>query len=42
LLSQKGGSTGIHWRCIAKFKGLESDVVIITDVNEDTEAFARE
>jgi hypothetical protein len=41
-LRQKGGSTGIRWRSIAKFKGLESDVVIITDVNEDAEAFARE
>ena len=30
----------IRWRSIAKFKGLEEDVVVITDINPDAEAFA--
>jgi hypothetical protein len=29
----------IRWRSIAKFKGLESDVVVITDVNDDAAEF---
>jgi hypothetical protein len=29
----------IRWRSIAKFKGLESDVVVITDVNEQAKGF---
>ncbi|MFZ4079362.1 MAG: NERD domain-containing protein [Microbacteriaceae bacterium] len=43
-LRQEGGGGGgaIRWRSISKFKGLESDVVIITDINEEAEAFARE
>jgi len=30
----------IRWRSIAKFKGLESDVVVLTDINESSRAFA--
>jgi hypothetical protein len=43
-LRQEGGGGGgaIRWRSISKFKGLESDVVIITDINEEAEAFALE
>ena len=29
----------IRWRSIAKFKGLESDVVVITDINEKSKDF---
>ncbi len=31
----------IRWRSIAKFKGLESDVVVITDVNEQAKEFIK-
>lgn len=30
----------IRWRSIAKFKGLESDVVVLTDINDDAAEFA--
>jgi hypothetical protein len=29
----------IRWRSIAKFKGLESDVVVITDINDNAKDF---
>ncbi len=35
-----GGGGALRWRSIPKFKGLESDVVIITDINEEAEEFA--
>jgi superfamily I DNA/RNA helicase len=31
----------IRWRSIAKFKGLESDVVVITDVNDHAREFVQ-
>ena len=32
----------IRWRSIMKYKGLDSDVVIITDINNDSKKFAEE
>lgn len=32
----------IRWRSIMKFKGLDSDVVIITDINKESKRFAEE
>lgn len=32
----------IRWRSIMKFKGLDSDVVIITDINNESKAFVEE
>lgn len=43
LLSQldiEGTEGKIRWRSIAKFKGLESPVVVITDVNDKAKVFA--
>lgn len=43
LLSQldiEGAEGKIRWRSIAKFKGLESPVVVITDVNDKATEFA--
>lgn len=34
------GTNKIRWRSIAKFKGLESPVVVITDVNDKAKEFA--
>lgn len=35
VLKHPTGKTGtIRWRSVAKFKGLESDVVVLTDINE--------
>lgn len=38
---QKEGVGGVRWRSIAKFKGLESPVVVITDVTARAQAFAQ-
>jgi superfamily I DNA/RNA helicase len=41
VLRDPNGSTGeIRWRSIAKFKGLESDVVVVTDINANAREFA--
>ncbi len=39
-LQHEGAEGRIRWRSIAKFKGLESPVVVITDVNEKATEFA--
>ena len=39
-LQHEGSEGRIRWRSIAKFKGLESPVVVITDVNEKAKEFA--
>lgn len=39
LRNPKSEDGAIRWRSIAKFKGLESDVVVITDVNEAAKEF---
>lgn len=39
-LEHEGSEGKIRWRSIAKFKGLESPVVVITDVNEKAKEFA--
>jgi DNA replication protein DnaC len=42
VLRDPNGSTGeIRWRSIAKFKGLESDVVVVTDINIHAQEFAK-
>jgi hypothetical protein len=41
-LRREGHPGRVRWRSISKYKGLEADVVVITDVNEATTAFARE
>lgn len=38
-LSLEGRPGQIRWRSIAKYKGLESDVVVITDVNNEAAMF---
>jgi hypothetical protein len=41
VLRDPNGSSGeIRWRSIAKFKGLESDVVVVTDINSNAQDFA--
>lgn len=40
LRDPNGPSGEIPWRSIAKFKGLESDVIVITDINERASKFA--
>jgi hypothetical protein len=41
VLRDPNGSSGeIRWRSIAKFKGLESDVVVVTDINSNAQNFA--
>lgn len=43
MLRDPNGSTGeIRWRSIAKFKGLESDVVVVTDINSHAKEFANQ
>lgn len=43
VLRDPHGSTGeIRWRSIAKFKGLESDVVVVTDINSHAKEFANQ
>jgi ATP-dependent exoDNAse (exonuclease V) beta subunit len=43
VLRDPNGTTGeIRWRSIAKFKGLESDVVVVTDINSRAQEFATE
>jgi hypothetical protein len=42
LRNPNGPSGEIPWRSIAKFKGLESDVVVITDINQRAADFAHE
>jgi superfamily I DNA/RNA helicase len=43
VLRDPKGSTGeIRWRSIAKFKGLESDVVVVTDINANAREFAKQ
>lgn len=38
---QQEGSTGrIRWRSVFKFKGLDADAVVLTDLNDDAKAFA--
>jgi superfamily I DNA/RNA helicase len=32
----------IRWRSIMKYKGLDSDVIIITDINYESKAFAED
>ena len=39
-LEEEGAPNKIRWRSIAKFKGLESPVVVITDVNDKAKEFA--
>jgi superfamily I DNA/RNA helicase len=39
LRNPVGDQGEIRWRSIAKFKGLESDVVVITDVNDKSKDF---
>lgn len=39
LRNPVGDLGSIRWRFIAKFKGLESDVVVITDVNQPAKEF---
>jgi superfamily I DNA/RNA helicase len=39
LRNPVGDQGDIRWRSIAKFKGLESDVVVITDINEKAKDF---
>lgn len=41
LKNPNSESGEIRWRSIAKFKGLESDVVIITDVNQEAHDFIK-
>lgn len=40
-LEQPGAEGKIRWRSIAKFKGLESPVVVITDMNDRAKDFAQ-
>lgn len=43
VLRDPNGPDGeIPWRSIAKFKGLESDVIVITDINKKASEFASE
>jgi superfamily I DNA/RNA helicase len=42
LRDPNGPSGEIPWRSISKFKGLESDVVVITDINQRASDFAVE
>lgn len=39
-LEHPGSEGKIRWRSIAKFKGLESPVVVLTDINEKAKEFA--
>jgi superfamily I DNA/RNA helicase len=39
LRNPVGDLGSIRWRSIAKFKGLESDVVVLTDINEHAKEF---
>jgi hypothetical protein len=32
----------VRWRSIMKYKGLDSDVIIITDINNDSKKFVEE
>jgi superfamily I DNA/RNA helicase len=42
LRNPVGDQGEIRWRSIAKFKGLESDVVVITDINDKAKDFIEE
>lgn len=42
LRDPNSDSGDIRWRSIPKFKGLESDVVVITDINQKASDFARD
>jgi hypothetical protein len=42
LRDPNGNSGAIRWRSIPKFKGLEADVVVITDINQRAVEFAQE
>jgi hypothetical protein len=41
LRNPVGDLGSIRWRSIAKFKGLESDVVVLTDINEHAKEFVQ-